>query len=255
MVKISTSRINLARKKSERLVITALRKWFKLTNAKILSSIRTGLYKQEFGFIDWSWIEKEGIKILQPAMVKGYVGGRELTIRGSFQVFDPRILERINETCGLMIKDITERTRLAVVKQIENGVREGYSAQKIANNLRPLVGLTENQADSILNFRGWLQEKHPEFNAAQVEKKMNLYADQTRNRRCEVIARTETAQIQNTGYCDGLKDAGVTQVEIDPSPGCCEDCEALRGRKYSLEEGAGVIPVHPQCRCCMLPVV
>jgi hypothetical protein len=35
----------------------------------------------------------------------------------------------------------------------------------------------------------------------------------------------------------------------------CPKCEHLEGNVYSLDEASGIIPVHPQCRCCWLPYI
>jgi len=253
-------RLDFLRRKNKGILTSALQNWLNRANKKILSDIRSRITKQVEGeMVDWAWIEAEGIRILKPAMLKVYVSGknvpsRVLGIGAEFDVFNEASLRRINDVCGTRIKQIAEETRVAVVRQIEVGVREGLSDAKIANRLKPLVGLTTNQTESVVNYQAWLEERHPELTATKVDKEVRLYAQQTQNRRVETISRTEVATIQNVGYCDGLKDAGINQVELSPSPNCCEICQGMKGNKYSVEEGAGVVPVHPNCRCCMLPV-
>ena len=126
---------------------------------------------------------------------------------------------------------------------------------KIAKKLRPLVGLTDRQTDSIINFRRILEEKRPDLSAAQVDKKVMVQTNKVHRRRMENIARTETARAQSIGYVQGLEDVGVEEVEFSSSPGACDECVALNENKYPIAEASGIIPVHPNCRCAMLPVV
>jgi hypothetical protein len=35
----------------------------------------------------------------------------------------------------------------------------------------------------------------------------------------------------------------------------CEKCQDLEGKVFTTEEARGVIPVHPNCRCCWVSVI
>ena len=72
------------------------------------------------------------------------------------------------------------------------------------------------------------------------------------------IARTETIAVSNEGALLGYEDSGVVEksefyAALDER--VCPDCNALHGKVYKLADSHGVIPVHPNCRCVMLPVV
>ena len=75
-------------------------------------------------------------------------------------------------------------------------------------------------------------------------------------RRAPMVARTETIAASAEGTREGYKDLGVKQVEwltaIDERQ--CPDCEALNGERWALDE-ATMPPLHPNCRCCHLPVL
>ena len=74
--------------------------------------------------------------------------------------------------------------------------------------------------------------------------------------RAEMIARTETARITNTATLEQYLRDGVTMVElIGGGVNCCEECEALIGRKIPIQEAMDEPCIHPNCRCAWIPVV
>jgi SPP1 gp7 family putative phage head morphogenesis protein len=74
--------------------------------------------------------------------------------------------------------------------------------------------------------------------------------------RADTLVRTEMAHIQTEAAKQRYKDYGIQQVEIwaDEDERRCPDCGKLHQKKYPV--GAHVpIPLHPRCRCCIVPVV
>ena len=74
--------------------------------------------------------------------------------------------------------------------------------------------------------------------------------------RADALVRTEIAHIQTEAAKKRYEDYGVQQVEIwaDEDERRCEVCGKLHETKYPI--GAQVpIPAHPNCRCCIIPVV
>jgi SPP1 gp7 family putative phage head morphogenesis protein len=74
--------------------------------------------------------------------------------------------------------------------------------------------------------------------------------------RAETLARTELAHIQTEAAKQRYRDYGINQVEIwaDKDERRCDICGKLHKKKYPV--GAHVpIPAHPNCRCCIVPVV
>jgi SPP1 gp7 family putative phage head morphogenesis protein len=74
--------------------------------------------------------------------------------------------------------------------------------------------------------------------------------------RADTIVRTETAHIQTQAAQQRYKDSGITQVEVwaDEDERSCDECGALHKERYSIDDPLP-IPAHPNCRCCILPVV
>lgn len=79
-------------------------------------------------------------------------------------------------------------------------------------------------------------------------------------RRAEILARTEVIRAHHSGMMQTYKNWGAEGVEVEAEfrtagdNRVCPDCESLEGTVYSLKEAEGLIPVHPQCRCIVLPV-
>ena len=74
--------------------------------------------------------------------------------------------------------------------------------------------------------------------------------------RADTVVRTELAHIQTQAAKQRYKDYGIKEVEIlvDPDERTCPVCGKLDGKRYSINAQMPV-PVHPRCRCCIVPVV
>jgi SPP1 gp7 family putative phage head morphogenesis protein len=79
-------------------------------------------------------------------------------------------------------------------------------------------------------------------------------------RRAEIMARTEIIRAHHLGTIQEYRNWGVAGVEIivewqtAGDERVCPECASLEGRRFTLDEIEGMIPVHPQCRCCAIPV-
>lgn len=74
--------------------------------------------------------------------------------------------------------------------------------------------------------------------------------------RVNTLVNTEMAHIQTQAANDRYKDAGVEWVEIWASKDerRCDVCGELHQKKIRVGEHIP-IPAHPNCRCCLLPVI
>lgn len=74
--------------------------------------------------------------------------------------------------------------------------------------------------------------------------------------RAETLARTEVAHIQTEAAKKRYEDYGIEYVEVlvDPDDRTCELCKALQGKKFKTTE-TPPLPVHPNERCCLVPVL
>lgn len=75
--------------------------------------------------------------------------------------------------------------------------------------------------------------------------------------RAEVLARTEVVRAHSAGTIDRYQEVLGDDAEVTPMAEMlvsgdrrtCDQCLALEGNTYKLEEARGLIPVHPRCRC------
>ncbi len=69
-----------------------------------------------------------------------------------------------------------------------------------------------------------------------------------------VIARTETARAMTAAAMDTYRANGVAEVNVLPANGC-DLCERLAAEGPYALNAAPEVPVHPNCRCALVPVV
>lgn len=74
--------------------------------------------------------------------------------------------------------------------------------------------------------------------------------------RAETITRTEIAHIETQAAKDRYKSYGIKQVEIlaDTDSRTCDICARLDKKKFNINAQIP-IPAHPNCRCCIVPVI
>lgn len=75
-------------------------------------------------------------------------------------------------------------------------------------------------------------------------------------RRADTLVRTEMVHIQTQAAQKRYQDYGVEYVEVlvDEDERTCDLCKALKGKKYPIN-ATPPLPVHPNERCCLVPVI
>ena len=74
--------------------------------------------------------------------------------------------------------------------------------------------------------------------------------------RADTLARTEIAHIQTQAAQKRYQDYGIQEVEVwaDKDERRCERCGKLHQQRFPID-GTMPVPVHPRCRCTIIPVV
>ena len=88
----------------------------------------------------------------------------------------------------------------------------------------------------------------------QLTKRIEGYFTDKAKVRAEMVSRTEIIAASNEGALHIYELEGVGKSEFYPSPDACDECLPLAG-EYPTKEMHGMIPVHSNCRCVVLPVV
>ena len=91
----------------------------------------------------------------------------------------------------------------------------------------------------------------------QITDRIKGFFEETYKGRATRIARTEVIAASNEGAISGYEEMGIKKGEFYTAldERVCEECMALHGNIYPMGEAHGLIPVHPSCRCVILPVV
>lgn len=119
---------------------------------------------------------------------------------------------------------------------------------QIDESTREMLNSTVAQAID----EGWSNERL----AQEIEDSQGFSAE-----RAEMIARTETAFADVAGNMEAYRASGqVAQKQWITGADCCEDCAALDGEIVDLDDnfpndGGDGPPLHPNCRCDVLPVL
>ena len=78
-------------------------------------------------------------------------------------------------------------------------------------------------------------------------------------RKAEIMTRTEIIRAHHRGMIQEYRNWGLEGVSVQAEfrtaqdNRVCPKCDALHGNVFSLDEAENLIPVHPQCRCIVLP--
>ena len=77
--------------------------------------------------------------------------------------------------------------------------------------------------------------------------------------RAKMLARTEIIRAHHQATIQEYENWGAEGVSVevefvDSGYNVCRTCSELNGRTFSLEEIRNIIPVHPNCKCCAIPI-
>ena len=176
---------------------------------------------------------------------------------------NPRAVTWARNYSSNLVVQIGDETRSALRTTIAEGLQAGNNPRVIARDVRQMIGLTNNQARSVQNYRAML-ERRKEKGA---ERKAQRYADKKLRERAENIARTEAiravSEAQRVSYEVAYNEGKLprsTKRKWIATQGerTCPLCLALNGTIVGVSEpfapGIMTPPRHPSCRCSVRAV-
>lgn len=157
--------------------------------------------------------------------------------------FRENLLARVAE----LAKSIAEEQKALVRSEMLEGLRAGETTDQLSGRIREALNRpTKVQVKPTTDPEG------EEIRVAAIRR--DVSEDQA-----ERIARTESARVFSDAARESYKELGVAQVQwiaapdVVPFPGhVCSDNDR---KEFSLQESAGLLPAHPNCRCTWAPVV
>lgn len=191
--------------------------------------------------VDWDW--RELIPKAEPYLAGVAVAAGEDAV-SELGLFDDEVLARMRVKATAYAADraaelvggvrhgelilpnpapewtVADATRDMVREVVGKGLKEGWSSQQLAREIRGSAG----------------------FSAA----------------RAETIARTELAAADVQGTLAGWKESGlVAGKQWLTAPGCCDVCHQINGAIVAINDNfpIGDPPAHPRCRCTVIAVL
>ena len=222
------------------------------------------------------------VDYIRPELLKAMQVGATNTDYVKFDSTDNDVVKWLDQHTAALITNINEQTRQAVKTLLMYGYENSYSADEMAKVIRPVIGLTKEQALANARYQksvyDTLLETHPKMKpsdaAKRAEEAAMKYAGKQMRYRAEVIANTELAYAYNRGYHENMRQAmkaglignvkKVWSTAYDERT--CVTCGALHGKVIGfddsfenvLKKAAGykgvdvAPPAHPQCRCTLM---
>lgn len=180
-----------------------------------------------------------------------------------FDMRNPRIRSYTEQRIGTLVVGIGEDTRNLIQSVITRSFDYALTPDRVAEIIRPAIGLYPKQAKALENYRANLIDQ--KVAPRDVAKMTTAYEGRLLDQRAIMIARTEVRDATNTGQMSvwnqasdqGLIDRSTAQKKIILSANACEDCEDLESQgPIPLDEvwttTTGIranAPFHPNCFC------
>ena len=204
--------------------------------------------------IPWSDIESQGKDLLKDGIDTTLHNGGKTGVTRMVKIglkptpWDGHNIETIDwaeKYIGDRITLITNQTKQTIRTVVAEHIRQGFTPQKLASDIKKVVGLTERDAGALLK-----KIASNKYTPAQLDSYRTLKL----NARSINIARTESATAFAEGNTKIYKQNGVEQIAFSASDDACPICMAYQGNVYPVGSPGVTIPVHPGCRCDWLPV-
>lgn len=265
--------------------VEGLRRSVSVSDMEVL--INQGGAAAVIGEIPWFEFESEltdaflpAIKETQGRAMRGVLGVLEddlpvdevvLTkqdVVGRFDLVNPQSVQVAARQAAEAVQRVSGSTKRAIREIIRRGQLGQLTVAQQATRIRDLIGLTERQTASVLNFE--LAQIKAGITGAELERRVAKKFDQVLKRRATTIARTETLKSSNLGQQNlwrqaadqGLIDRDTAQKRwiITPGDRTCPVCIPMDGQLRPLEEsfvspfnGASTLtpPIHASGRCAM----
>ena len=228
--------------------------------------IKAGFTDVTATIVDWKCIRMKGDQRIGQHHVRihgkaGKLAGQIARISTPFNVINERAVKWAAKNTNKLVTDITKETRKALRGLISTKIKEGKSIAKVGREIRSFVGLNHIQAGALDKFKTKLTAKYSKMpggltskRIARLEKMVAREARKKLRYRAEMIARTETSNALSEGTIEGYKADGMKYMKFVSSADACIECLGYDGNIYRPEEGSGLIPIHPNCRCSWSPL-
>ena len=215
---------------------------------------------------------------LSPIWQQSAQAGAAAMAAGHDWVFDAMsegVTDWINTRGAAWVTSISDDSRQAIQALLGAGASGQYTVDELSRAIRPLVGLTQPQAEANLKYytqvRDGLLANNPNMKKATAEKAAKdaamKYAARQHRYRAYTIATTEMSFAYNFGYTEYIRQAqnagymgdGYLVVDVAGDDAVCPICSSMDGQHIPLDQPfqgkalfqgqKNIPPFHPRCRC------
>lgn len=244
-----------------------------ITYKELREAILSGNIKQEW-LSDWMQDYSRFVKNhLQPAWEKAIAESvKDLERKYPTWYFDP-MADAVRDWAQTHAAEFVTNVSTAQIEGLRAiiqraAVLEDMTVDELSRAIRPMIGLTKQQATANLKYYETLRSNG--IPPKRARESAQYYAARQHRKRAYDIARTELATAYNTGAHEGTKQAQAKGLlgrtikvwSTAEDERVCKICGALEGVECEMDEefsGASRSwstrqhpPVHPGCRCaCM----
>lgn len=145
--------------------------------------------------------------------------------------------------------------RIGIVSKIGEGPADWRVIDVLqARNLSALKGISAETNKAIV--RSLTEGINNGEGVVKLRKRLMAEVEGIGYNRARLMAHTETMYASNEGAKLRYSQHGVTRVEwlTAGHDNTCAQCQALNGKIFDIAQ-APPIPLHPMCRCTLLPVI
>ena len=167
-----------------------------------------------------------------------------------------------------LITRLSDESQKAIANLIYRRQGELMRPREMAQQIRPLIGLTDRQAQANANYREKVYNRYRDNGLSSVaaaeraDKAALKYAGRQHRQRAETILHTEIAFAYNRGAFIGVRQAisnglmGRCEMIWTTSGAhrVCSRCMELKDTVvgHTDESGVKLPPLHPRCRCAIM---
>lgn len=156
---------------------------------------------------------------------------KDIGDRFNFNRFNDATQRKLRDAQDRLIRQMGDEARSTIYTVLLAGVRNGRSPSEIASDIKDMIGLTESQANAVLNYRAMLQGlerdalrrqlRNTKFDDAisqaikdgepledaLIEQAVQDYEDNYLSYRAATIAQTESVRASSEGLRDAYRQA------------------------------------------------
>lgn len=180
------------------------------------------------GSVPYGMVRFDGVR---QSEVRETVVGKSIGDRFSFDLYDETTQARIRAAQDDLIQQIEATARDTIETVVLSGAQEGLSPDDITADIRDLIGLTDRQAQAVLNYEAMLRDLDPtalerqlrngqydevlqdaidagdDLSETMIGQMVDDYVDNYLDYRASMIAQTESTRAASAGLQDAYSQA------------------------------------------------